>query len=49
MRRRDQIDSSRDASPLRAARDAVLLDTTDLCVDQVVKEVEHLVEEQGCP
>jgi cytidylate kinase len=49
MRRRDQIDSSREASPLRAAPDAVLLDTTDLNVDEVVGEAERLVEEQGCP
>jgi cytidylate kinase len=49
MRRRDQIDSSRDASPLRPARDSVLIDTTDLTVDQVVAEAERLVEEQGCP
>jgi cytidylate kinase len=49
MRRRDQIDSSRDVSPLRAAEDAALLDTTHLCIDQVVEEAERLVEEQGCP
>jgi cytidylate kinase len=49
MRRRDQIDSSREVSPLRVAEDAVLLDTTDLDIDQVVEEVERLVEEQGCP
>ena len=49
MRRRDQIDSSREDSPLRAAPDAVLLDTTDLSVDEVVAEAERLVEEQGCP
>jgi cytidylate kinase len=49
MRRRDQIDSSRDVSPLRAAKDAVLLDTTDLSVDQVVDQAQRLVEAQGCP
>lgn len=49
MRRRDQIDSSRDVSPLCAAEDAVILDTTDLGIDEVVKETWRLVEEQGCP
>jgi cytidylate kinase len=49
MRRRDRIDSSRDVSPLRAAEDAALIDTTDLGIDRVVEEAEHLVEEQGCP
>src|SRR5581483_7545227 len=34
--RRDQLDSSRAASPLRQAADAIELDTTDLDVDQVV-------------
>lgn len=47
MRRRDRIDSSREVSPLRAAWDAVLLDTTDLEIEEVVDEVERLVEEQG--
>jgi 3-phosphoshikimate 1-carboxyvinyltransferase len=37
--RRDRIDSTRDASPLREAEDAHLLDTTDRSVDDVVEEV----------
>jgi cytidylate kinase len=49
MRRRDQIDSSRDVSPLRPAEGAVLIDTTDLAIDEVVEETLRLVEEQGCP
>jgi cytidylate kinase len=48
MRRRDRIDSSRDVSPLRAADDAVLVDTTELSIDQVVDEVEGLVEGRRC-
>jgi len=39
IRRRDAIDSGRAASPLAAAADAVILDTTDLSVDGVVEEV----------
>jgi CMP/dCMP kinase len=39
MARRDQSDSTRSASPLKAADDAVVLDTTDLSVDEVVEEV----------
>lgn len=39
IRRRDAIDSGRAASPLSAADDAVVLDTTDLSVDGVVDEV----------
>jgi len=39
IRRRDAIDSGRAASPLVAAADAVVLDTTDLSVEGVVEEV----------
>lgn len=39
MRDRDRIDSTRDLAPLRAASDAVVLDTTELDADQVFKRV----------
>ncbi len=39
MARRDETDSSRAASPLKPADDAVVLDTSDLSVDEVVEEV----------
>jgi cytidylate kinase len=47
-RRRDAIDSNRDASPLRAAPDAVVLDTTDMDIDAVMEAVWRLVEERLC-
>jgi cytidylate kinase len=37
--RRDHADSSRQASPLRQAEDALALDTTGMSVDQVVEEI----------
>jgi cytidylate kinase len=37
--RRDDIDSTRDASPLRQADDALVLDTTGRSVDEVVEEI----------
>jgi cytidylate kinase len=37
--RRDHADSSRVASPLRQAEDAIALDTTGLSVDHVVEEI----------
>lgn len=49
MHRRDEIDSSRAASPLRAADDAVVLDTTSLSIKEVMAAVERLIEERGCP
>jgi cytidylate kinase len=43
VRRRDRIDSGRAHAPLRAAEDAVVIDTTPLGVDQVVDKVLALV------
>ena len=40
--RRDQLDSSRAASPLMRGEDAIELDTTDLTVDQVVDRLVEL-------
>ena len=49
MRRRDQIDSNREVSPLRVADDAVVVDTTDMAIAEVLAEVERLAEGGGCP
>lgn len=43
IQRRDQIDSNREAAPLQAADDAVLLDTTQLDIMAMFTEVEQLV------
>jgi len=43
LRRRDHIDSTRDASPLRPADDAVVVDTSDMGVAEVVRTVLDLV------
>ncbi|HEY0638337.1 MAG TPA: (d)CMP kinase [Pseudonocardiaceae bacterium] len=47
VRRRDTHDSSRAASPLRPAADAVEVDTTELDVDGVVARLLQLVDERG--
>ncbi len=44
IRRRDRIDSSRAAAPLRAAEDAISLDTTALSIEAMFHEVERLVD-----
>lgn len=44
VRRRDQIDSNRPLAPLRAAPDAVVIDTTPLSVEQVLERVLALVD-----
>ena len=43
---RDENDISRDAAPLRAAEDAVLLDTTDLDFEQSCRAVADLIRER---
>jgi len=43
MRRRDRADSTREASPLMRADDAVEIDTTNLSIDEVVDVVVGLV------
>lgn len=44
MRRRDEIDSTRQHAPLAAAPDAIVVDSTDLTVVQVLERVKMLVE-----
>jgi cytidylate kinase len=39
IRKRDEQDSSRSIAPLRPARDAIVIDTTDLGIDQVVDHI----------
>jgi len=41
--RRDHLDASREDSPLRQAEDAVLVDTSGLGVDDVVRRIADLV------
>ncbi len=43
LQRRDTIDSARDVSPLKAADDAILIDTDGRSVDEVVAEIEDIV------
>jgi cytidylate kinase len=42
MRRRDKIDSQREAAPLRPADDAIIIDTTELSIAEVLARVEEL-------
>jgi cytidylate kinase len=44
LERRDAIDSTRAVSPLRAAADAVVINTDGLSLDEVVEKVMSLVE-----
>ena len=44
IRARDARDSSREVAPLKPAEDAVMLDTTELDIDQAIAEAVRLVE-----
>ena len=46
LKERDARDSERPISPLKPAKDAVVLDTTDLHIEQVVEQVLDLVSER---
>ncbi len=46
LRRRDTLDSERDADPLRAAPGAVAVDTTGLTIDEVVQAIVARIREQ---
>jgi CMP/dCMP kinase len=46
LRERDRRDRTRAASPLVAADDAVLLDSTHLSEDEVVERIQDLVAER---
>jgi len=45
--RRDELDSSRAASPLVAADDAVIVDSSDLTMDQVIERICMLAKERS--
>jgi cytidylate kinase len=40
---RDALDSERKVSPLKPAKDAVVIDSTDRTVDEVVEEIASMV------
>jgi cytidylate kinase len=47
MRRRDEIDSKREVSPLVPAEDAFIVDTSHLTIEQVLDAIEELVNQQA--
>jgi len=46
LRERDKRDRTRAESPLRPAEDAVIIDSTDLSLEQVVARVEEIIAER---
>ncbi len=46
LRERDRRDRTRAESPLQPAADAVIIDSTDLSLDEVVARVEAIITER---
>lgn len=47
IRIRDERDAGREIAPLKKAEDAVLVDTSDLTVDEVVSRIRRIAQEKG--
>ena len=46
LERRDRLDSSREAAPLRAADDAVRIDSSRFTIDEVVDQIRDLISKR---
>ncbi len=44
VRQRDELDQKRTVNPLKIAEDAVIIDTTDLSIEEVVKQIIAYIE-----
>jgi len=49
VRERDRIDSTRAVAPLRAAEDAVIIDSDNLNANQVLEKVKNLIFQESVP
>ena len=46
IRFRDKFDSEREHSPLRRAKDAIVVDTTNLTIEEEIEHVKAIVQER---
>ncbi|MBL50568.1 MAG: cytidylate kinase [Candidatus Marinimicrobia bacterium] len=46
IKRRDEIDSSREHSPLRQADDAIPIDTSDLTIDEQIEKIINIINKK---
>ena len=49
IEKRDRQDMNREIAPLKAAKDAVILDSSDLNIDEVVEEIYQMAVKAGLP
>ena len=43
IRRRDEIDSTRTHSPLKKAKDAIEIDTSNMTIEEVISTIEDII------
>ena len=48
MIERDARDRNREISPLKQAEDAVLVDTSEMTIDEVVEAILEICRKKGC-
>ena len=46
VKERDKIDSNREIAPLRKAEDAILIDSTNMTIEEVVNRVIKIIDEK---
>ena len=46
IKRRDEIDSSREHSPLKQAVDAIPIDTSDLTIDEQIEKIVNIINKK---
>ena len=47
IKKRDYIDSHREFCPLKQAEDAIILDSTDMKIEEVVEKMMEIIKEKG--
>ena len=47
LAKRDKQDSTREHSPLKQADDAVVIDTSEMSIDDVIKNILSIIENKG--
>lgn len=46
IKRRQELDSNREIAPLKKADDAILIDSTNMTIEEVVEEIEKIINER---
>lgn len=48
IRQRHKLETEREIAPLRQADDAILVDSTNLTIEEVVEKIENIIKEKMC-